>query len=151
MKSSKLYFFSGETLKELRRKKAYAEQRKISQQVFAAEIKRPYGTVATWESKGIPKIEDAVIVAEYYGVPVPEAVPMPAEYATGKGTDDGMAREPDDVPFISSAASAIIEALNKVIESKDQIIAEKERLILEKERVIELIRKQLDRQDDSMD
>lgn len=144
MKSNKLYFFSGGTLQQLRRKKAYAEQRKISQQVFAAEIKRPYGTVATWESKGIPKIEDAVLVAEYYGVPVPEAMPVSTEYVTGKGTDEGMAREPDDVPFISSAASAIIEALNKLIESKDQIIAEKERLILEKERVIELIRRQLD-------
>lgn len=138
MKPNKFYFFSGGRLKLLRRKKAIAEKRKISQKVFAAEIRRPYGTVATWESKGIPKIEDAVLVAQYYEVPVPEGVTVYKESGEETISND------IDVPYISTAAQAIIEALNKVIETKDQIIAEKERLIQEKERVIELMREKLE-------
>ena len=123
MKTDKFYFFTGRTLKELRRKKSIREKRKISQHIFANEISRPYGTVATWESKGVPKVEDAVVISEYYNV----ALPNSERDLNGYGTEN-MISEPD-MPFITAAAAAVIDSLNKIIESKEQIIAEKERVI----------------------
>ena len=126
MKTDRFYFFTGLTLKDLRRRKSIREKRKISQHIFASEINKPYGTVATWESKGVPKVEDAAIIAAYYEVPMPVAA---SHTPATTGIPENITGEPGG-PYFNPAAIAVINSLNKIIESKDQIIAEKERVIV---------------------
>lgn len=123
-------FITAERLKQLRKDKGNAENRKITQHIMAEELNIPRGTIASWEAdgSGIKKYEDILLVCKYFDIPTPAEIDKPESQRILNDPDvhyGAIERVPADdlknwVPYVPNVEAFLSKPTHETIARADQ-------------------------------